>query len=451
VESAIRHEERATQRPGDYIRLVETERIEDPTAATVRVMTVHQSKGLEFDIVVLPELDMPIYKGGGAAALPYRERETGPITKVFPYVGKEIRPLFEAIEKAYQQSRAPVLRDALSGLYVALTRARHALHIVLKPDGERGPGTAVTPARIVRDALAPERLAEEGDTAFFESGDPRWFEGVPAPLTEAAQPAPPAGVESPSATPPAVAAEGLPTGTAPPARPPEDPPGAAPLERSPSSLLRQDTPRRLRMLPRRTPSELEGGARVDLRHLLRLDTGKSLERGSVVHAWCQEIGWIEDGLPADDRLREIAQRLAPAFGDTEIEALIGEFRGWLADPGITAALSRGAYPEGAWVERETRFAHRDGDTIVEGIIDRLVLWTDAGGPAGAGRVAGAEVLDYKTDAITASDAEGLEGRTDFYRPQIAAYQAAVGGIYRLESERVRGRLIFLRAGVVRGV
>ena len=36
---------------------VEAERVEDPTAADVRVMTIHQSKGLEFDIVVLPGTD----------------------------------------------------------------------------------------------------------------------------------------------------------------------------------------------------------------------------------------------------------------------------------------------------------------------------------------------------------------------------------------------------------
>ena len=49
--------ERAGVRPGEFVAYVEKTKVEDPTATRVRVMTVHQAKGLEFDIVVLPELD----------------------------------------------------------------------------------------------------------------------------------------------------------------------------------------------------------------------------------------------------------------------------------------------------------------------------------------------------------------------------------------------------------
>jgi ATP-dependent exoDNAse (exonuclease V) beta subunit len=40
----------------DFVRLARRERVEDPSRARVRVMTIHASKGLEFDAVVLPEL-----------------------------------------------------------------------------------------------------------------------------------------------------------------------------------------------------------------------------------------------------------------------------------------------------------------------------------------------------------------------------------------------------------
>ena len=42
---------------GDFIEMVSATKVEDPSAADVRVMNIHQSKGLQFDIVVLPELD----------------------------------------------------------------------------------------------------------------------------------------------------------------------------------------------------------------------------------------------------------------------------------------------------------------------------------------------------------------------------------------------------------
>lgn len=406
VESAFRYDDRATLRPTDFARLVEAERIEDPTAATVRVMTIHQSKGLEFDIVVLPELDGPVFKGGGQGALPYREDPTGPITRVFPYVSAGLRPLFPEIEAAYRQARAAVLRDALSTLYVAMTRARHALHLVLKPDGKSGPGQAVTPAMLVRSALAPDTAATAGDAAFYAAGDPRWPERARRP-------------EGGETLPAAVAVLAL--------------------------ELRRDASHRSRLLPRRTPSGLEGGPRVDLRQRLRLDTARSLERGSVIHAWCQEIGWIEDGLPHDERLSLVARRIARGLAAEDAAELVGRFRSWIGAPAISAALGRAAYPEGARVEREIRFIHRDADAIVEGVIDRLVLRTEGG------RVVGAEVLDFKTDAVPADDPEEIARRADFYRPQLAAYRAAVGAAYRLDPQRVGAKLLFLQAGVVMGV
>ena len=47
---------------------------------------------------------------------------------------------------------------------------------------------------------------------------------------------------------------------------------------------------------------MEGGSGVDLAFHMKLDAGPALQRGSVVHAWCEQIEWIEDGVPDDDAL-----------------------------------------------------------------------------------------------------------------------------------------------------
>ena len=402
VELAIRYDARATLRPTDFVRLVEAERVEDPTAAPVRVMTIHQSKGLEFDIVVLPELDVSVFKGGNApAALPFRETPTGPVVRVFPYVDEKLRPLFPEIEAAFRQYRAAGMRDALSTLYVAMTRARYALHMVVKPDGKSGRSTSLSPAMIVRHALAGGVEAREGDV-LYESGDPLWHRSAPRPVARRA-----AGATAPVTV-----------------------------------TLRESPPRRLRLLPRRTPSGQEMDEAVDLRERLRLGGDVAREHGTLVHAWCEEIVWLDDGLPDDARLLRIARRIAPGLAEPAVLELAARFREWVAQPEIAAALRRAAYPAGARVERESRFVHRAGDAIVEGIIDRLVLW------GADGRVEGAEVLDFKTDAIEPGDAEALAARTALYRPQMAAYRDAVAALYGLDPDRIRARLLFLRAGVV---
>ena len=41
----------------EFIARVTQQRVSDPTEDPVRVMNVHQSKGLQFDVVILPDLD----------------------------------------------------------------------------------------------------------------------------------------------------------------------------------------------------------------------------------------------------------------------------------------------------------------------------------------------------------------------------------------------------------
>ena len=97
------------------------------------------------------------------------------------------------------------------------------------------------------------------------------------------------------------------------------------------------------------------------------------------------------------------------------------------------------------MERELPFLHRVPDGILQGYIDRLVLMEEEG------RVVAAEVLDFKTDFIDESDPGALEDRVEYYRPQIDAYRTAVAGRFGLELEKISGKLLFLRLGVVREV
>ena len=411
VELGHRWDERPTLRVDDFVRFVEAERVQQPARADLRVMTVHQSKGLEFDVVVLPELDESYTGGGrgGGGPLAFRPEPTGPVTHVFPPMKQSLRRLFShlpELEAAYAQKRAGEVRDALSTLYVAATRARYALHMIVAADGEKGLGSTRSHARLLREALASlEEPAVDGDV-LYEGGDPDWHETAPSK-------------REPVAMPP-VAPEQIPLRTG----------------------------ERRRMLGRRKPSDVEGVERVDLRQVLGLsEDGSSAarERGSLVHAWLEELEWVEDGLPDDDRMRAIARRVAPVMD----EARVTEERAWLRErlraPEVREALGRAAYTEGATVERELPFLRREGDALVEGVIDRLVLVREGG------RLVRAEVLDYKTNRIESGDTAELAAKVEHYTPQLLAYRRAVAGIYRLPLQSVSARLVFLTPGAVRAV
>lgn len=403
VELAYRWELRATLRPGDFVRFVEATRVEDPSAAAVRVMTVHQAKGLEFDIVVLPELDHGIAKNGaGKPVLPLREEAGGRFSAVYPAMKKGFRQLFPVVKQAHDQYRRAQLLDALSGLYVALTRARHALHIVIRPDGKKGPGKARTPARILREALLPDQPVPEGGGTVFQYGDPRWFTRLS----------------------------------------PKEPPEPPEPDRSGTKVrLRHATGRR-RALPRQAPSDLEGGGRVDLGFLLCLDRGPR-ESGSILHAWFQEIEWLDDGVPGADVLERIAARVSPAMPADRVRELRDQFRAWTSFPAVREVLTRSSYPAGTRVLREERFLRRAGDVIHEGAIDRLLLIPDDGG-----RISAAQIIDYKTDVIDPHHSHAMQQRIKHYQPQLQAYRRAVAADYRLHEEQVSARLLFVRAGVL---
>lgn len=408
VELGHRWDERSTLRAGDFIRYVGQEVVEDPSAARVQVMTVHKAKGLQFDVVVLPELQYSMADKGRGIAVPLRDPSTGRVTRVYPGLSQKLLPYFPEVEEARAQERAAGLRDDLSVLYVALTRARYALHLVVPPAG----GTAKSPARLIRHALG---LTEPGivPETIPDRGDPEWHTKAPVEDT--------AGDERP-------------------ARPRRDP--AAPL-------LTPSPARPGRNLARRSPSSLEGGERVDLPLVLRLDNARARERGDVVHAWCEKVRWVDDGLPDDATLMALACGKAPRMPAAEVAALIRAFRGWLAAEPVRAAMSRRAYPTDpdvtVRVETERPFARRKGDEIQEGSIDRLVLIKRGG------RVVEAHVLDFKTDTMAPGDDAAVEERTRHYRPQIEAYREVIREQYGLEGEAVRGTLVFLAGGRVVGV
>jgi ATP-dependent exoDNAse (exonuclease V) beta subunit len=93
----------------------------------------------------------------------------------------------------------------------------------------------------------------------------------------------------------------------------------------------------------------------------------------------------------------------------------------------------------------TSFAIQDGDKILSGAIDRIVLIRRAG------QLLAADILDFKTDELPASDSAALATRTDFYRPQLEAYRRAVAKLLRLKPEHIGARIVFLNSGIVNAI
>jgi hypothetical protein len=184
VSLADAFEPRAGLRPSDFVRLAESALVEDPATARLRVMTIHRAKGLEFDAVIFPCLHRRMGDISRSRVVAHRKDPASPIDAVYRNPGSRLADLDRRIGEAVRQEKDRRLEDELCSLYVALTRARHALHIILPPldrtakTGDIGSKGFCDPSwvTLIRERLGAEKLGEsfDGGETLHAAGDRNW-------------------------------------------------------------------------------------------------------------------------------------------------------------------------------------------------------------------------------------------------------------------------------------
>ncbi|MFO7906021.1 MAG: UvrD-helicase domain-containing protein [Pirellulaceae bacterium] len=411
----------ASLRTRDFLAHVAKERIADPTTAEVRVMTVHQAKGLQFDVVVLPDLDYQL-AGQPPSCVVGQPSPTEPVDRVCLYRNAEIQKLLPPeLRELFETHARRSADEAMCVLYVALTRAIHALHMIIDPSGKSERRLHKTPAGLLRGALTDGSPVGPRERP-YRCGNPRWFDH-----------------ERPRDT--------------------SQPRGAVASEHINVKLAAMPRDPRLEHT---APSKLEGGARVSARRVLNLDSAVATARGTLIHAFFEEITWLDEGAPQRQRLEQLAKPLNTTGVD--VTQQLDAFERMIAMPRIAAVLHRDFYqsprdpsllrilgPERSGmslrpeVHNERRFAVRDNGRMLSGAIDRLVLLHHDD------RLVAADVLDYKTDYIDATNPHALIELVAHYHPQLEAYRRAVSAMFRLPLENISARLLFVSAGIAHGL
>ena len=175
VQLTIGYEGNAAPRVRDFVQMVQQKRIERPQAAKIRVMTVHQSKGLEFDAVILPELEGAFARIDGRC-IPKVTVPGDPPDAMTRYVSSKVWHYFSEGWQAACGSRVvQATGEAICLLYVAITRARQAVHLVVQPAGKAGYENKHVGA-LVYHALPDQVAPNLPDRTLHESGDPDWYQ-----------------------------------------------------------------------------------------------------------------------------------------------------------------------------------------------------------------------------------------------------------------------------------
>lgn len=175
---AIAFDRRGWKRPGEFAAYARCARPQgEESRGGVRVMTIHAAKGLEFDAVILPELDAPFARRA-PVFLSRRAELLGGVTRVVRTPPRALRDLDPCVREMHEAWRRGEVREELSVLYVALTRARRELRMIIAPQEQKAeeppPGSLpASLAGVLRGALAPGSPCGAGEVL--------WSVGRPTP------------------------------------------------------------------------------------------------------------------------------------------------------------------------------------------------------------------------------------------------------------------------------
>ena len=364
---------RGPMRPSDFAAHVRKRRMERPGGSGVRVMTIHASKGLEFEAVLLLELDAS--QGGRGDVItggPGEAPRIVPSKKDAPFLGME--------ELISTQVSADFMEE-LSVLYVGMTRARSYLDIILRE------GTKAPLAILLRRALQvdADRVVEEFDGLSMRECDEAKGRGG---LT----------LDKP------------------------DPGLAAAIAAS----AKKEIPRHEGRAGHTTPSGHSEASIINVTKILAPTNRFAMQRGDLIHAWLRQITWLDDGLPDADALIKSTTEKSAGIDRAEVatwarrvleEAKTNgtELQRTFAKPSV----ARGETLE-LWRERAfavLRNVHGRPE-VLSGSFDRVVLWRDANGKATR-----ASIIDFKTDRSSCPEERAaIEAR---HAPQLGAYRSAL--------------------------
>ena len=167
----------------DFVRMVRQKRIERPQVAPVRVMTIHQAKGLEFDAVVLPELSGDLARIQDAYVADTPNLGDPPVGISRWMDGRSRHFLSRPWQLEFGKKIRSIHTEALCTLYVAMTRARQALYMFTQPASKREFANK-NAASLIYHSLQIEQDATKGESTLFEMGDPQWYRSAVEPVPE---------------------------------------------------------------------------------------------------------------------------------------------------------------------------------------------------------------------------------------------------------------------------
>ena len=400
-----------TLRPSEFVRLVRELPVSDPASSQVQVMTVHKSKGLSFDVVIVCDLDRGIWKSPDL--MEYHKDPCNDATLTGMYVSDYLDDVIPEYAQMRAESCERQVNDALCLLYVAMTRAKRALHMVI-PSREGAKTFHKKVDALLLQILGEDQNQEPDKIVWVADGsDSTWIEDFKGDPPSATHSIPVFSIKPPS--------EKLSFG---------------------------------RGIATASPSSLEGGGKVNVLERFAGGINAAFDQGTIVHKWLEDIEWFDGSFQSVAELISSAPvQEAERVGVDLLKKTAIKCHNSLQNVEVQKLLTKEndcavVYREQDFVlrvEQGTSFAGviMKEPTDIRGSIDRLVVYKDA-----SGNVIGAEVIDWKSDVF---NQDQLQTKIAHYAPQLASYRLAAAKLLNINIDKVKAVLAFLMTGQIEDI
>ena len=363
MEAARIFDETSSRDVADFIAFMERYTVRDAEGSSVvRVMTIHKSKGLGFDLVLLPDLE-GTKLAQRRQGLAVQKQRDGAVEWVLDMPNELFRAGDPVLSEHVGEAEDEAGYEALSLLYVALTRAKRAMYAIIEPAGD---SKSINYPKVLTETLGTEAVPIQVG-ALTLSGP--WSAG--------------------------------------------DPEGNRSLR---PGVVEKKTSREIEVLdrtvaqaairhPARRPSDGAQGT-ISRENLFAQTQGRAANFGAEVHGLFAEVGWLEAG---DDVRWETKWRSGEASAEA-IDAAVACLR----SAALAPVWRRPETPHRVEVWRERAFEVVLDGVWLTGIFDRVVVEYDE-----ENRAAAIWVIDFKTDRISGAGPMVLIARhstqLDLYR------------------------------------
>lgn len=355
-------------------------------ANAVQVMTVHKAKGLEFDVVILPDMDGDSMSHVRSRSLLVSRDAQGRVSWVLQEPPRIFAPFHEALKQEQDTARQRAGFESLCRLYVAMTRAKRGLYMIAEPPPKAKEPT-MKEAQFVRRMLAVEG---EGDSSGpclteWQTGDPEWYVHLPCH--------------------------------------PPGPPEMALTKAGVGGLLREHQP----LARRVTPS---GEEDFQVKGSMLFSAGREPGRrlGNLVHELFSHVEWWDSTSGMED-LEARWRDFGLLRGEAVEAAALAMVRGVLQSAAASYAFGQPGAGAKAWREKPFDLIHEG--SWISGVFDRVIVTQES-----------VRLIDFKTDEVP--DEEALAEKTAGYRPQILLYRQALRRLTGLPPEKIESALLFTR-------